>query len=65
MAVRNSDLPGRSYLFVPADRPERIAKAFAAGADEVIADLEDAVAPDLKAAARDALAGALAPAQPV
>ena len=35
----------RSFLFVPADRPERFAKALAAGADRVIIDLEDAVAP--------------------
>jgi citrate lyase subunit beta / citryl-CoA lyase len=45
----------RSYLFVPADRPERIAKALASGADAVIVDLEDAVAPSAKEAARDAL----------
>lgn len=55
----------RSYLFVPANRPERIAKAFASGADAVIVDLEDAVAPDAKEAARAALANALNPAQPV
>lgn len=42
----------RSLLFVPGDRPERFAKAAAAGADLVIIDLEDAVAPDAKAAAR-------------
>jgi len=48
MAARSSALPARSYLFVPADRPERIAKALAAGADAIIADLEDAVAPGLK-----------------
>lgn len=42
----------RSFLFVPADRPERLPKALASGADAVIADLEDAVAPDAKAAAR-------------
>ena len=46
----------RTYLFVPADRPERLAKARAAGADAVIVDLEDAVAPAAKARARDALA---------
>jgi citrate lyase subunit beta/citryl-CoA lyase len=46
----------RSYLFVPADRPERYAKALASGADAVIVDLEDAVAPSAKDAARDALA---------
>lgn len=46
-------------LFVPADRPERFAKAAASGADAVIIDLEDAVAPAAKAAARDAVAGSL------
>ena len=46
----------RSYLFVPADRPERFDKALRAGADAVIVDLEDAVAPAAKPAARDALA---------
>ena len=50
----------RSYLFVPADRPERIAKALASGADAVIVDLEDAVAPDAKEPAREALRGWLA-----
>ena len=39
-------------LFVPADRPDRFAKACKAGTDSVIIDLEDAVAPDLKSAAR-------------
>ena len=33
----------RSYLFVPADRPERDAKALASAADAVIVDLEDGV----------------------
>jgi citrate lyase subunit beta/citryl-CoA lyase len=46
----------RSYLFVPGNRPDRFAKAFDAGADAVILDLEDAVAPDQKEAAREALA---------
>lgn len=45
-----------SYLFVPGNRPERFAKALAAGAGAVILDLEDAVAPDDKAAARQAIA---------
>lgn len=48
--------PPRSYLFVPATRPDRIGKAIAAGADAVIVDLEDAVAPADKEAARGALA---------
>ncbi|WP_226581438.1 HpcH/HpaI aldolase/citrate lyase family protein [Acuticoccus sediminis] len=42
----------RSYLFVPGDRPERFAKAAASGADEIIIDLEDAVAATAKAGAR-------------
>lgn len=45
---------GPALLFCPADRPERYAKA-AERADTVILDLEDAVAPAAKAAARDAL----------
>ncbi len=45
----------RSYLFVPADRPERFAKALATGADCVVIDLEDAVLPAAKTAARDTL----------
>ena len=39
-------------LFVPADRPERFAKAGFSGADAIIIDLEDAVAPDRKTLAR-------------
>ncbi len=46
----------RAYLFVPGDRPDRFDKALAAGADAVIVDLEDAVAPGGKGGARDALA---------
>jgi citrate lyase subunit beta/citryl-CoA lyase len=41
-----------TYLFVPGNRPERFDKAFAAGADAVILDLEDAVTPDDKGRAR-------------
>lgn len=46
----------RSYLFVPGNRPDRFAKAFASSADAVIIDLEDAVAPEHKQTARAALA---------
>ncbi|MFM9378291.1 HpcH/HpaI aldolase/citrate lyase family protein [Gordonia sp. VNK21] len=46
---------GPALLFCPADRPERYAKA-AERADGVILDLEDAVSPERKAAAREALA---------
>ena len=51
----------RSYLFVPANRPERFDKALASAADAVIVDLEDAVPPDQKNAARDQLAAWLSP----
>lgn len=42
----------RTLLFVPGNRPDRFAKAAAAGADLVVLDLEDAVAPDGKVQAR-------------
>lgn len=45
-----------SYLFVPANRPERYAKALESGADAVIVDLEDAVALPQKEEARATLA---------
>lgn len=45
----------RSFLFVPATRLERLSKAFEAGADAVIVDLEDAVASDSKDSSRAAL----------
>src|ERR1700752_2839523 len=51
----------RSWLFTPATRPERFAKGAEIGADVLLIDLEDAVAPRDKAAARttalDYLAG--------
>lgn len=49
-----------SFLFVPATRPERLAKALDSGADLVIADWEDAVAPADKDMARSGLAQAVA-----
>ena len=49
----------RSFLYVPGDRPDRIAKALATEADAVIADLEDAVAHANKAAARATVAEAV------
>jgi (S)-citramalyl-CoA lyase len=48
----HSSTLARSWLFTPATRPDRFAKAFAAGADVAILDLEDAVAPGDKAQAR-------------
>lgn len=45
----------KTWLFVPATRIDRVEKAFASGADAVIVDLEDAVAHEDKAQAREAL----------
>ena len=41
-----------TLLFVPGDRPDRFAKAAASGADVIVVDLEDAVAPEAKGDAR-------------
>jgi len=49
----------RSFLFVPADSGRKLDKAMASGADAVIVDLEDSIAPDGKAAARKTAAAFL------
>src|SRR5688500_19009479 len=55
----------RSLLFLPASNPRAIAKARASGADLVILDLEDAVKPEDKEAAREAAVAAVAEAWPM
>ncbi len=50
----------RSLLFVPGDRPDQMQKALAAGADALILDLEDSVAPQRKPVARQHVAEFLA-----
>lgn len=45
-----------TWLYVPGDRPEVVQKAMRSGADVVVVDLEDAVAPDRKDYARRATA---------
>jgi len=52
--------PWRSLLFFPGLRPELYPKAKASGADLVTADLEDAVGPDYKGAARESVSRLLA-----
>jgi citrate lyase beta subunit len=47
----------RSLLFAPADDQRKLAKALASDADGVVADLEDAVAPEAKPGARDIVRG--------
>lgn len=44
-----------TWLYVPADRPDRVEKALTSGAHAVIVDLEDAVAPAAKPEARESL----------
>lgn len=58
MSIHLADnvVTARSLLFVPGDRPDRFAKAVAAGADGVVLDLEDAVAAASKGAARSHVA---------
>src|SRR6478736_6197218 len=55
------DLPHvRSLLFAPGSDGRKLAKALSSGADAVVCDLEDAVAPPDKEAARNVVADALA-----
>src|ERR1700691_3790407 len=42
----------RSYLYVPGDRPDMLARAAGRGADALVIDLEDGALPRAKAAAR-------------
>lgn len=49
----------RSWLFVPGDSPRKIDKAFGTGADALILDLEDSVAPAAKSLARRTVLAAL------
>jgi citrate lyase subunit beta / citryl-CoA lyase len=55
----------RSLLFVPADSPGKLDKAAGCGADALILDLEDSVAPTRKEAARAGAAGFLMQARSV
>lgn len=48
-------MPRRTVLFSPGDRPEMMRKAPGTGADTVVFDLEDAVAPGSKETARSAV----------
>ncbi|MET4432941.1 CoA ester lyase [Mycolicibacterium sp. 624] len=52
---RRATLLCASWLFVPASRSDRFSKALGSGADAVVFDLEDAVAPSEKDASREIL----------
>jgi citrate lyase subunit beta / citryl-CoA lyase len=54
------EIPPLTWLYVPADRPERVVKAIASRAHAVVVDLEDAVAPTSKEPARAGLESLLA-----
>ncbi|WP_109746633.1 HpcH/HpaI aldolase/citrate lyase family protein [Mycolicibacterium fortuitum] len=58
--MENTYRPRRTCLSVPGSSPKMIEKAKSLPADEVFLDLEDAVAPEAKAAARTQVAAALA-----
>ncbi len=59
MTENTTHRPRRSALFLPASNARAIEKARALDADVVILDLEDAVAPDQKATAREAAVAAV------
>ncbi|TCM39426.1 CoA ester lyase [Novosphingobium sp. ST904] len=52
MPVTHEPIAARSWLFAPGDSEKKMTKAMEGEADIVLIDLEDAVAPDAKAAAR-------------
>ncbi len=52
--------PRRSVLYMPGSNPRALDKGRSLACDGIVMDLEDAVAPDAKQAARDAIAEALA-----
>ncbi|MFF4254617.1 HpcH/HpaI aldolase/citrate lyase family protein [Streptomyces sp. NPDC001663] len=57
--------PPLTWLYAPGDRPHMVAKALVSGADVIVIDLEDAVAPDRKDYARAATAELLTTPQPL
>ncbi|MCP5155759.1 MAG: CoA ester lyase [Ectothiorhodospiraceae bacterium] len=56
--------PRRSLIFAPGNKPEMLPKAMASGADIVTVDLEDAIAPNHKAVARERTLAAFATLEP-
>jgi citrate lyase subunit beta/citryl-CoA lyase len=54
----------RSLLFIPGDSPRKLEKGMTSGADALLLDLEDSIAPDGKAGARQTTLGFLRETQP-
>ena len=59
MTARTARHLRRSFLYVPGSEERKLAKAQTLGADAVILDLEDSVAPERKAEARERISGLL------
>lgn len=59
MTATAQNRPRRSCLYMPGANPRALEKAKTLAADTLILDLEDAVAPDAKAEARDTVCGAV------
>lgn len=59
MSVANPNRPRRSALYMPASNAKAVEKARTLDADVIILDLEDAVAPEAKPAAREAAVAAV------
>src|SRR3546814_2667474 len=57
--VSNQARPRRSVLYMPGSNARALEKAKTLPADALILDLEDAVAPDMKATARDQVCAAV------
>ena len=60
MNAQKTELPIRSFLFIPGDSEKKFGKVDGTPADAFIFDLEDAVAPDAKPTARESAAAAAA-----
>jgi len=54
----------RSLLFIPGDSPRKLDRGLTSGADVLLLDLEDSIAPDGKAGARETIVAFLREAQP-
>ncbi|CAG9274837.1 Citrate lyase beta chain [Paraburkholderia unamae] len=63
--IGTANFSAQSMLFVPGSRPERFERALESGADAVIIDLEDAVEPAAKDAAREHIANWVSRKRPV
>ena len=59
ITAAHTNRPRRSALYMPASNAKAVEKARTLDADVIILDLEDAVAPEMKPAAREAAVAAV------